>query len=165
MDFILLALLSLSLAALAVIAWYMRKQLHRFEARFDNFKTLRFMPDRIQALAKELDALQIEEIRNELDEMQATLRRIEDLSAAPGANAAEPVQSSPQVLRALVTRDLLTRGYDDIVISSSDDDLSAEQVSISLSAKRNGASVNGYVSVDNLIITDINLKAHYTTFP
>jgi len=60
---------------------------------------------------------------------------------------------------------LLSRGYVDIVIDSTDDELSVEQVHVSLTAKRNGAIVTGVVSVDNDIITDINLKAHYITFP
>ena len=165
MDFILLALLCLSLAALAVIAWYLRKQLRRFEARFDDFKALRFMPDRIQALAKEIESMQISDVRDELDSIQATLRRIEDLSVVPVEGAPESTLPRHQQLRALVTRDLLSRDYVDIVIDSADEELSAEQAQVSLTAKRNGAIVTGVVSVDNDIITDINLKAHYITFP
>ncbi|MCX8266606.1 MAG: hypothetical protein OTI37_03245 [Planctomycetota bacterium] len=165
MDFILLALLCLSLVALAVIAWYLRKQLRRFEARFDDFKALRFMPDRIQALAKEMESMQISEVRDELDSIQATLRRIEDLSVVPADSITrESILPRHQQLRALVTRDL-PRDYVDIVIDSADEELSAEQVQVSLTAKRNGAIVTGVVSVDNDIITDINLKAHYITFP
>ncbi|MFT7517160.1 MAG: hypothetical protein ACI84O_000950 [Myxococcota bacterium] len=165
MDIILLVLLCLSLVALATIAWYMRTQLLRFEARFDDFKALRFMPDRIQALAKEIEAMPVSEVRGELDDIHATLRRIEDLSAAPVPALNDSTPLSPQMLRALVTRDLLSRDYVDIVISSSDDELLSEQTRIAVTAKRNGASVNGFVNVDNEIITDINLKAHYTTFP
>jgi hypothetical protein len=165
MDFILLALLCLSLAALAVIAWYLRKQLRRFEARFNDFKALRFMPDRIQALAKEIESMQISDVRDELDSIQATLRRIEDLSVVPVEGARESTLPRHQQLRALVIRDLLSRDYVDIVIDSADEELSAEQVQVSLTAKRNGAIVTGVVSVDNDIITDINLKTHYITFP
>ena len=165
MDFILLALLCLSLAALAVIAWYLRKQLRRFEARFNDFKALRFMPDRIQALAKEIESMQISDVRDELDSIQATLRRIEDLSVVPVDGARESTLPRHQQLRALVIRDLLSRDYVDIVIDSADEELSAEQVQVSLTAKRNGAIVTGVVSVDNDIITDINLKTHYITFP
>ena len=165
MDFILLALLCLSLAALAVIAWYLRKQLRRFEARFNDFKALRFMPDRIQALAKEIESMQISDVRDELDSIQATLRRIEDLSVVPVEGARESTLPRHQQLRALVTRDLLSRDYVDIVIDSADEELSAEQVQVSLTAKRNGAIVTGVVSVDHDIITDINLKTHYITFP
>jgi hypothetical protein len=165
MDFILLALLCLSLAALAVIAWYLRKQLRRFESRFNDFKALRFMPDRIQALAKEIESMQISDVRDELDSIQATLRRIEDLSVVPVDGARESTLPRHQQLRALVIRDLLSRDYVDIVIDSADEELSAEQVQVSLTAKRNGAIVTGVVSVDNDIITDINLKAHYITFP
>ena len=166
MDFILLALLCLSLAALAVVAWYLRKQLRRFEARFDDFKALRFMPDRIQALAKEMESMQISDVRDELDSIQTTLRRIEDLSVVPADSITrESTLPRHQQLRALVARDLLSRGYVDIVIDSTDDELSVEQVHVSLTAKRNGAIVTGVVSVDNDIITDINLKTHYITFP
>ena len=165
MDFILLALLCLSLAALAVIAWYLRKQLRRFESRFNDFKALRFMPDRIQALAKEIESMQISDVRDELDSIQATLRRIEDLSVVPVEGARESTLPRHQQLRALVIRDLLSRDYVDIVIDSADEELSAEQVQVSLTAKRNGAIVTGVVSVDNDIITDINLKTHYITFP
>lgn len=165
MDFILLVLLSLSLVALATIAWYLRKQLLRFESRFEDFKALRFMPDRIQALAKEIEAMQISEVRRELDEIHATLRCIEDLSATSAAVPMNSSPLSPQMLRALVARDLLTRDYADIVITSSDEELLAGQTRIAVTAKRNGASVNGFVNVDNEVITDINLKAHYTTFP
>jgi len=165
MDFILLALLCLSLAALAVIAWYLRKQLRRFEARFNDFKALRFMPDRIQALAKEIESMQISDVRDELDSIQATLRRIEDLGVVPVEGARESTLPRHQQLRALVIRDLLSRDYVDIVIDSADEELSAEQVQVSLTAKRNGAIVTGVVSVDNDIITDINLKTHYITFP
>jgi hypothetical protein len=166
MDFILLALLCLSLAALAVIAWYLRKQLRRFEARFDDFKTLRFMPDRIQALAKEMESMQISDVRDELDSIQATLRRIEDLNVVPGSGLTLKSKiPRHQQLRALVIRDLLSRDYVDIVIDSTDEELSAEQVQVSLTAKRNGAIATGVVSVDNDIITDINLKTHFLTFP
>lgn len=165
MDFILLALLCLSLVALAVIAWYLRKQLRRFESRFEDFDALRFMPDRIQAMAKEVEAMQIDDVRKELDHIQTTLRRIEDLSATPVASVVNSQLPRPQQLRSLVTRDLLSRDYADIVIHSTDEELSAEQVQISVTAKRNGASVNGVVTVDNEIIADIKLKAHYTTFP
>ena len=165
MDFILLALLCLSLVALATIAWYMRKQLRRFEARFSDFKSLRFMPDRIQALGKEIESMQVAELHDEIESMQAALRRIEDLTASPQATASESVQERPQMVRALVTRELLSRNYADVVIDSSDEDLSAAQVQVAVTAKRRGASVNGVVVVNNGIVGDINLKAHYTTFP
>ncbi|MBT4465228.1 MAG: hypothetical protein HOD03_00905, partial [Planctomycetes bacterium] len=131
MDFILLALLCLSLAALAVIAWYLRKQLRRFESRFNDFKALRFMPDRIQALAKEIESMQISDVRDELDSIQATLRHIEDLSVVPVDGARESTLPRHQQLRALVIRDLLSRDYVDIVIDSADEELSAEQVQVS----------------------------------
>ncbi|MDP6963730.1 MAG: hypothetical protein QGF46_06140 [Planctomycetota bacterium] len=167
MDILLLALLCLSLAALATIAWYMRKKLRRFEARFNDFKSLRFMPDRLQSLSKKFDSLQLEEIDAELDSIRATLRRIEDLASAPSSQLSgdESGVSRPQAVRALVSRELLAREYVDVVISSDDDSLSGDRVEVALTAKRRGASVAGTVIVDNQTLCDINLKANYTTFP
>ncbi|MFK5956358.1 MAG: hypothetical protein QM477_07950 [Planctomycetota bacterium] len=164
MEIILLVLVLLLLGACLVLIWRVHGRMAGAEERLKELGSLAFLPDRVQALAKELEALAVDDVRAELEQLHQDLVRLEDVISVPVVAPAEP-PSRIQMVRALVTRFLREEGYLSVVIVSEDSDLQENPVSVSIHAMRKGVLVQGTVEVVDNHVAEINLDPSYSTFP
>ena len=164
MDLILLVLVLLLLGAASALIWRVHGRVAGMEERMKELSALAFLPDRVQALAKELEALAVDDVHAELEQLHQDLVRLEDVMAVPMAASVEP-PSRIQMVRALVTRFLREEGFLSVVIKSEDAELEENPVAVSVHAVRKGVLVQGTVDVVDDHIAEISLDPSYSTFP
>lgn len=164
MELILLALVLLLLGAASALIWRVHGRMSGMEERLKELSALAFLPDRVQALAKELEALAVDDVRAELEQLHQDLVRLEDVMAVPVAAPVEP-PSRIQMVRALVTRFLREEGYLSVVIESEDAVLDENPSSVAIHAVRKGVLVQGTVEVVDDHVSEVSLDPSYSTFP
>ena len=164
MDILLLAFVVLLVGASCALLWRMRSRLIAMEDRLKELSSLAFLPDRVQALAKELEALAVDDVRAELAQLHQDLVRLEDVVSAPVTAPVEP-PSRVQRVRALVTRFLREEGYLSVVIRSEDQALTENPAAVTIQAVRRGVVVQGVVQVVDDQIAEVRLDPSYSTFP
>jgi len=164
MEIILLVLVLLLLGASAVLLWRVHGRMAGVEERLKELSSLAFLPDRVQALAKELEALAVDDVRAELEQLHQDLVRLEDVVSVPAVALVEP-PSRVQMVRALVTRFLREEGYLAVVIDSDDSALQENPASVSVHAVRNGVMVQGTLEVVDDHVAEVSLDPSYSTFP
>lgn len=144
--------------------WRMYGLLESMQERLKELSSLAFLPDRVQALAKELEALAVDDVRAELEQLHQDLTRLEDVVSVPVAAPTEP-PSRVQQVRALVTRFLREEGYLSVVIKSEDAELELEPAVVAVQAVRKGVMVQGTVEVVEDHVAEVRLDPSYSTFP
>ncbi|MDA0666287.1 MAG: hypothetical protein O3A95_01760 [Planctomycetota bacterium] len=164
MELILLVLVLLLLGAASALIWRVHGRMAGMEERLKELSALAFLPDRVQALAKELEALAVDDVHAELEQLHQDLVRLEDVIAVPVAAPVEP-PSRIQMVRALVTRFLREEGFLSVVIESEDAALDENPVFVSIHAVRKGVLVQGTVEVVDDHIAAVSLDPSYSTFP
>lgn len=164
MEVILLVLVLLLLAAIFAVLWMARGRIHAMEAKLRELSSLAFLPDRVQALAKELEALAVDDVRAELEQLHKDLVRLEDVVAVPFVGSSEP-PSREQMVRALVTRFLRDEGYSSVVIDDAESELDADLSTVLVTAMKHGARIHGSVIVEGNTIGAVDLEPSYTSFP
>jgi hypothetical protein len=160
----LLVVLCLLLAVVIGLLWGQRGRLASLEEKLRELGTLAFLPDRVQALAKELEALAVDDVRAELEQLHKDLVRLEDVVSVPVAAAAEP-PSREQIVRAVVTRYLREEGYLAVAIVDEESEFHADPAQVKISALRNGVQMHGQVEVVGEMIGAVELDPSYTSFP
>jgi len=160
----LLVLVCLLLAVAIGLVWLQRARLVVIEEKLRELGTLAFLPDRVQALAKELEALAVDDVRAELEQLHKDLVRLEDLVSVPLATPAAP-PSRDQIVRTVVTRYLREEGYLSVAIDDDASELGADPARVKIAALRNGVQVHGYVEVVGDAIGAVVLDPSYTSFP
>ena len=164
MQYALLAAVLVLAVVTGVMLWRMYGMLESMKDRLKELSALAFLPDRVQALAKELEALAVDDVRAELEQLHQDLTRLEDVVSVPVAAPVEP-PSRVQQVRALVTRFLREEGYLSIVLRSEDADLESEPCVVSVQAVRKGVTVQGTVEVVEDHVAEVRLDPSYSTFP
>ncbi|MGB0952485.1 MAG: hypothetical protein ACPG31_04630 [Planctomycetota bacterium] len=147
-----------------VMLWRMYGLLESMQSRLKELSSLAFLPDRVQALAKELEALAVDDVRAELEQLHQDLTRLEDVVSVPVAAPSDP-PSRVQQVRALVTRFLREEGYLSVVIQSEDADLDLDPAVVAVQAVRKGVLVQGTVEVVEDHIAEVRLDPSYSSFP
>ena len=164
METILLAVLTLLILGVIALLWRMQKRVEVLEEKIGGLATLDFVPDRLQALARQIETLDLDPICATLEKIVERVQRIEEL-----ASTAAPLQSAPpqrkQIVRALIVRSLRDEGFEAIRILSPEADLDAEKVVVQVQAVRRGVSCNGTVEVDYEALGGIQLEPSYSAFP
>ncbi len=164
LEISLLVVVCLLLAGTFGLLWVQRARLTTIEEKLRELGTLAFLPDRVQALAKELEALAVDDVRAELEQLHKDLVRLEDVVAVPVAAAVEP-PSREQVVRAIATRYLREEGYLSVAIDDDESQLDIDPAMVQVSALRNGVQVRGSVEVIGDTIGAVELDPSYTSFP
>jgi type II secretory pathway component PulM len=164
MTIALLAVLLVAVVALLVLVLPLRAQLQRQEKALEELAGLGFLPDRVQALTREVEARDISGLLKEMEALHHGIDRLEDGMAAPPP-AAPAAVSRPQSVRAMVTRFLREEGYHGVVIDNTDEELESERVDVRLRATRKGAQWRGRLTVDGENIADMHLEAAFSAFP
>ena len=164
MELALLVVVCLLLGVTIALLWLQRTRLASVEDKLRELGTLAFLPDRVQALAKELEALAVDDVRAELDQLHKDLVRLEDIVSVPTSAPAAP-PSRDQVVRAAVTRHLREEGFLSVVIADDESDLTADPAVVRISALRNGVQMRGSVEVQGEMIGAVELDPSYTSFP
>ena len=166
METALLVLVSLSLLLGLGIAWWMFSRARAVEERFEQFSALALVPDRLQALARVLEELDPPQLRAEIDNLRATLERIEDLAAVPpGSGGDEDQLERPQRVRALVARALRDEGYRGIRILDEDKLLLPDKAALRVECHRDGLRILGTIKVEGEKLVATDLVPSYTMFP
>lgn len=160
----LLVVLCLLLAVVIGLLWGQRGRLTSIEEKLRELGTLAFLPDRVQALAKELEALAVDDVRAELEQLHKDLVRLEDVVSVPVAAAAAP-PSREQIVRAVVTRYLREEGYLAVAIDDDESEIHNDPAQVTISALRNGVQMHGQVEVIGDMIGAVELDPSYTSFP
>jgi hypothetical protein len=119
MELVLLVIVILLIGASSALVWRVHGRMVGMEERLKELSALAFLPDRVQALAKELESLAVDEVRGELEQLHQDLTRLEDVMSVPVLAPVEP-PSRVQMMRALVTRFLREEGYISVVLRSDD---------------------------------------------
>ncbi|MCP4093705.1 MAG: hypothetical protein GY747_09680 [Planctomycetes bacterium] len=164
MELALLVVVCLLLGVAIALLWLQRSRLSAVEEKLREIGTLAFLPDRVQALAKELEALAVDDVRAELDQLHKDLVRLEDIVSVPATAPATP-PSRDQVVRAAVTRYLREEGFLSVVLMDEESDFTADPAVVQISALRNGVQMRGSVEVQGDMIGAVELDPSYTSFP
>lgn len=147
-----------------VLTWSLRGRLEAQERKLEELAGLSFLPDRVQALAREVEAQDLDLVMKELEAVHQALDRLEGGIAV--LEPAEPRElPRPQVVRALVTRFLREEGFHAVVIDNADEELEAPRLDVRVHATREGATWRGQVTVDDEQVVDRRLEASFTAFP
>lgn len=162
LTLLVLALLLLGVALFAL--WRLGRSVERIGERIEEFSALSFLPDRVQALARTLEASDLSGLHERLDRFAEGLARVEDLAAAPPEVAAGP-GTRPQAVRARVLRFLREEGYASLRILSESADLEQEPATVRVQALRRGVALQGEVVVEGDEIAEVRLTPHYAAFP
>ena len=165
MTYILFALIVIQIVLFLVGGWYLKRHLEKIQESLGALDAMRFMPDQLQDLAKEVDSLEISEIRSRLDDLYVALTRVEDLAATQNQTISDSKASGEQLVRAMVVRHLLAQNFRDVVLQSSLEDFDGGSGELSVLAKRDGAQYSGTIKIDNNEIVSQNLDPNFTSFP
>ena len=164
METTLLVILALMLAGTLALLWRLRLRVLELEETLRSLAPLGFLPDRMQALAKRVEALDLEPTAKEIERLAGALQRLEDLAiSAPQQPQEEfdPVRAA----RAQVIRALRDEGYTSIRIVAEEEDFAAEPAVLEVHAQRNGVLVRGTVELSDGEIGALDLEPSYSAFP
>ncbi|MDP7062755.1 MAG: hypothetical protein QF489_07470 [Planctomycetota bacterium] len=164
MELVLLVVVCILLGVAIALSWLQRTRLKAIEEKLCELGTLAFLPDRVQVLAKELEALAVDDVRAELEQLHKDLVRLEDVVSVPTSAPSEP-PSREKVVRAAVTRYLREEGFLSVVLGDEESDFMADPAVVQVTALRNGVQVRGSVEVQGDIISAVDLDPSYTSFP
>jgi len=164
MTIVLLFVLLAVTVATGVLLWQQRGQLQRQQQKIDELAVLSFLPDRVQALAREVEACDVSALMKEMEALHHGLDRLEDGLAAPPP-AVQGDVPRPQAVRALVARYLRDEGYHAVVIENQDQELQSARLDVRMRATREGAQWRGQVTVDGDEVVDLRLEAAFSAFP
>lgn len=165
-DTLLFVLLLLALAGGASAIWWLSGRLHDLEERLQSFAHLSLVPDRLQALARVIEGLDAQGLREDVESVRAALRRVEDLVAAPAA-AASPAPEPPLAarLRAAIQRRLREEGYEAVNVVDEDAQLAESPARVRVEARRRGQRILGNVTLEGERVVEIDLSPSFTMFP
>ncbi|MDA1259688.1 MAG: hypothetical protein O3A20_03615 [Planctomycetota bacterium] len=164
MELALIVLLALLLGVALFALWRQSRRLEEVSERLDEFRALAFLPDRVQALARVVEAADLGSLHERLDRFGEGLSRVEDLAAAlpeTGTVSGTRLQS----VRARTLRFLRDEGYHSVRILSEDSELEADPAEVRVQALRRGTVVRGRVVVAGDEVAEIRLDPHYAAFP
>lgn len=164
MELALLVVVCLLVGVAIALLWLQRSRLAALEEKLRELGALAFLPDRVQALAKELEALAVDDVRAELDQLHKDLVRLEDIVSVPTSTPAAP-PSRDQLVRATVTRYLREEGFLSVVLMDEESNFADDPVIVQISALRNGVQMRGSVEVQGEMIGAVELDPSYTSFP
>jgi hypothetical protein len=166
METLLLVLLLLVVAGGASATLWLRQRLRDLEERLREFAPLSLVPDRLQALARVIEELDPEEVREELEAIQAALQRVEDLAAVPAVVEKEaPEPPLPVRIRAAVQRRLREEGYEGVNVLDEDVVLAGSPERVRVECRKRGLRILGTVTVVDERVTELDLAPSYTMFP
>ncbi len=166
METLLLVLLLLLIAGGASAIWWLRSRLRELEERQQEFAPLSLVPDRLQALARVIESLDPEQVREELQSIRDALQRVEDLVAVPVVveeTAEEP--DLPVRLRATIQRHLREEGYEAVNVVEDDELLAQSPERVRVECRRRGLRILGTVRIEDERVVDTDLSPSYTMFP
>ena len=146
LELALIVLLALLLGVALFALWRLARRVEEMGERLQEFSALSFLPDRVQALARALEAADLGSLHTRLDRFAEGLARVEDLAAAPPETGTSP-GSRPQAVRARVLRLLREEGYQSIRILSEEEKLAEDPATVRIQATRRGTLVQGRVLV------------------
>lgn len=164
METILLAILTLLVVGVLALLWRMQKRVEVLQEKIGGLASLDFVPDRLQALARQVETLDLDPVCASLERVVERVQRVEDLASTATAIPSAPPERK-QIVRALIVRNLRDEGYEAIRILSPEADLDAEKVVVQVQAVRRGVSCNGTVEVDHEALGGIQLEPSYSAFP
>ena len=164
LELALIVLLALLLGVALFTLWRQGKRLEEMTERLEEFRGLAFLPDRVQTLARVVEAAELGALHERLDRFGEGLSRVEDLAAAIPETAAIS-GSRQQSVRARALRFLRDEGYLATRILSEDAELEADPAEVRVQALRRGTVVRGRVLVVGDEVAEIRLDPHYTAFP
>ena len=166
MDTLLLILLIAALLVFLAGGWWLRDRVKALEERLQELGSFALVPDRLQALARVVENLEPEEIRQELMAIRDQLRRVEDLVAVPVVGRGEePEPDRPAVIRALVTRHLRESDYEAIKIVDDIVPQNGQATTVQVECLRHGHRLRGSVVVEGDDVVETRLEPSYTMFP
>lgn len=164
LELALIVLLALLLGVALFALWRQGRQLEELTERLEEFRGLAFLPDRVQTLARVVEAADLGTLHERLDRFGEGLSRVEDLAAAlPEAGVA--TGSRLQTVRARALRFLRDEGYLSVRILSEDAELEADPAEVRVQALRRGAVVRGRVVVAGDEVAEVRLDPHFAAFP
>ena len=156
METLLLVLLLLVIAGGASATWWLRGRLRDLEERLGEFAPLSLVPDRLQALARVIESLDPEQLREELESIRDALQRVEDLVAVPVV--VEEAGEEPELpirVRAAIQRHLRDEGYEAV----------NDPAKVRGECRRRGLRILGTVLVEGERVVEADLAPSYTMFP
>jgi hypothetical protein len=164
LELILLVLLVMLAGVALVAALRVLRKLEELEERLQESAPLAFLPDRVQAVARSLEAADLGGLHERVERLAAGLARVEDLVAAPAENG--PAASTrSQLVRARVIRSLREDGLTSVRVEASEADLEQDPAQVRVRALRRGTLVHGSVTVSGDEVVDVRLDPIYTAFP
>lgn len=164
MQLALLILLCALAGVVLVAAWRVLRRLDDLEERMQESAPLAFLPDRVQALARSLDAADLGALHERMERLAEGVARVEDLVVAPAENG-QTVSSRAQLVRARVIRHLREEGLSSVRVQSADADLEMDPAQVTIRALRRGTLLHGSVTVAGEEVVDVRLDPIYTAFP
>jgi len=165
-ETLLLVLLLLVIAGGASATWWLRGRLRDLEERLGEFAPLSLVPDRLQALARVIESLDPEQLREELESIRDALQRVEDLVAVPVV--VEETGEEPELpirVRAAIQRHLRDEGYEAVNVLDEDEALASDPAKVRVECRRRGLRILGTVLVEGERVVEADLAPSYTMFP
>lgn len=164
LELALIFLLALLLGVALFALWRQGRRLEEVRERLDEFSALAFLPDRVQALTRVVEAADLGGLHERMDRFGEGLSRVEDLAAAlPESGGA--TGSRAQAVRARALRFLREEGYLSVRILGEEAELEADPAEVRVQALRRGTVVRGRVVVVGDEVAEVRLDPHYAAFP
>lgn len=164
LELALIFLLALLLGVALFALWRQGRRLEEVRERLDEFSALAFLPDRVQALTRVVEAADLGGLHERMDRFGEGLSRVEDLAAAlPESGGA--IGSRAQAVRARALRFLREEGYLSVRILGEEAELEADPAEVRVQALRRGTVVRGRVVVVGDEVAEVRLDPHYAAFP
>lgn len=164
MELALIFLLALLLGVALFALWRQSRRLEEVNERLEEFSALAFLPDRVQALTRVVEAADLGGLHERMDRFGEGLSRVEDLAAAlPEAGAVAGTRA--QAVRARALRFLRDEGYLSVRILAEDAELEEDPAEVRVQALRRGAVVRGKVVVAGDEVAEVRLDPQYAAFP
>ena len=166
MDPTLIAVCALGILLLGMLAllWRLRTRVDELEEGLRSLAPLNFLPDRTQALTKQVEALDLEPLAKEIERLAAGLQRVEDLAVTAPTQpqeAPDPIQ----VARATIVRTLRDEGFTAIRVLAEPEEFTAEPARLAVQAQKHGVLVTGAVELVDGEVGAVDLEPSYSAFP
>jgi hypothetical protein len=164
LELALIFLLALLLGVALFALWRQGRRLEEVSERLQEFSALAFLPDRVQALTRVVEAADLGGLHERMDRFGEGLSRVEDLAAAlPEAGAVAGTRA--QAVRARALRFLRDEGYLSVRILAEEAELEEDPAEVRVQALRRGAVVRGKVVVAGDEVAEVRLDPQYAAFP
>lgn len=164
MEIALLVLACLIAGAALFGVWRLHLRLSEVAERIQEAAPLAFLPDRVQAVARNLEHGDLPGLHERVERIAEGLARVEDLVIAP-AEGGQAVGSRVQQVRARVLRHMRDEGYGSIRILTPEADLDVDPAEVRVQALRRGALLSGRLIVSGDEVTEQHLDPIHTAFP